>query len=415
MTMGEKASRRWPSASRIASLRRAGRKAGPLGPADWALVVAGVLLVAGVVAWQVNATLWTTHSRRVGQALVHRFLDDRTQPSPATTAAPSPSSVATAPSSATLASCSASNGDPVQGLLEMPELGVVAPVEQGVGDAQLDVAVGHNPASVWPGQNGNAVLAAHDVSYFTGLPQLVSGDTIRYVTPCTTYVFEVSAHSVVRSGSPVYDTPTPTLTLVTCWPTDALWFTPDRYLVTADEVSEVPTVAGAQYMTASPPPSVPVPAALASQGVTLATYSLPMGTMVLAGSPDPAWAQTTDPLLVQDSAVEAFIAGVRSLAEDHPDWWRAVAPHVAVPRPLVGADNPGYLTPLDVVVSAEGTQATSVTLTDEVSVTGGGAPGRYTMTVVEAIHDGTLVVTAWTTEPTDGASEVPVRADRLLG
>ena len=355
------------------------------------MIAVGVLLVAGVVAWQVYAALWAANSRDTGRALVHRFLQNRALGTPL-------QGSSAGPGTAELTSCSASaqSSDPVRGLLEIPKLGVTAPVEEGDGDAQLAVAVGHDPGSVWPGTAGNAVLEAHDVSYFVALPELAAGDTIRYVSPCTTYVFQVSGHAVVSQGHPVYNTPDPTLTLVTCWPTDALWFTPDRYLVTASEVSQSSTTgAGEQYLTVSPPPNVPVPPALAAQGVTLATYSLPMGTFSLTGAPDQAWAQTTNPLLVQNSAVEAFIAGVRSLSENHLDWWSAVAPGVPPPTPLVGADNPSYLSGLDVVEDATGTQVGTVTLTDTVAVSGGNAPGRYAVTVGETIHDGTLLVTSW--------------------
>lgn len=364
-------------------------------PRRWSyrlLIALGVFLVAGVASWQIYATVWTTHSERAGRALVHKFLQNRALSSPV-------HGSGTAGDSASLASCSQSTQgtDSVKGLLEIPRLGVVAPVEEGVGDAQLNVAVGHDPYSVWPGEAGNAVLEAHDVSYFVSLPDLSAGDTVRYVSPCTTYDFKVTAHTVVSQGSPVYDTPGPTITLVTCWPTNALWFTPDRYLVTASEIGQSSTTGGHPYLATSPPPSVPVPAPLASQGVTLATYSLPMGTFALAGSPDPAWAQTTNPLLVEGSAVEAFIAGVRALTQDRLDWWKTLAPGVTAPAPLVGAQNPKYLTALDVTVTATGAEATSVVLSDTVSVTEGSGPaGTYAMSVHETIHKGTLVISNWT-------------------
>lgn len=363
-----------------------------------ALIAAGLVLVLGVGAWQLYATLWTTHSERVGHALVHHFLKNRALNAPVKAG----SSIASG--MAALAACSASDSaaggrgsTSVHGLLEIPKIGVVAPVLQGVGDPQLAVAVGHDPYSVWPGVRGNSVLEAHDVSYFTSISQLKPGDVVRYVSPCTTYIFQVISHAIVTQGTPVYNTTDPSVTMVTCWPTDALWFTPDRYLVTATEVAKVATGAHKKtYLTTSKPPSVPVPAALASQGVTLATYSLPMGTFTLTGSPNSAWAQTTNPLLVEGSAVEAFIAGVRALTEGHLDWWRQLAPNVAPPAPLVGAGNPGYLTPTDVSEKATGDKVGSVRMTDTVSVTGGTAPGRYAMTVDEAIHGGTLTIAGWT-------------------
>jgi hypothetical protein len=48
------------------------------------------------------------------------------------------------------------------GVLGIPTLGLSAPVEQGNDDAELSVAAGHAPASVWPGEHGTAVVLAHD-------------------------------------------------------------------------------------------------------------------------------------------------------------------------------------------------------------------------------------------------------------
>jgi sortase A len=365
--------------------------------ASWVFLALGLLLVAAVGGWQLYATSWTVHSERTGEALVRRFVNHALRgrhAEPGGTASLRSCSRAQGPSAAMRRST------PVFGILEIPKLGVVAPVEQGMGDAQLAVAVGHNPYSVWPGKAGNAVLYAHDVSYFTSISELKSGDTVRYLTPCTTYDFEVTSHAVIRQGSPVYNTEHPSLTLVTCWPTDALWFTPDRYLVSATEVSQQVThLRTPRFREAPRSPAVPVPPALASQGVTLTTYPLPMGSFRLAGSANRAWAQTTAPLLVEESAVEAFIAGVRSLGEDRLDWWRPVAPGVAPPGPLVGAGTPGFVTPTDVTEQAAGTAVSSVALTDTVSITGGAHPGMYSMAVGEKITHGTLTISSWSMTP----------------
>ena len=354
------------------------------------LIGFGALIVAAAAGWQINAWVWTAHSNRVGKALVHHFLNENSLGAGKTPHPP--------PGMATLASCaSASGSDPVKGLLQIEKIGLTAPVEDGVDDAELDVAVGHLPGSVWPGDTGNAVLEAHDVSYFVNISQLVAGDTVRYVTPCITYTFTVKSHSVVHEGTPVYNTSTPTLTMVTCWPTNALWFTPQRYLVSAALTSSTLTrSAGQSYVASQGSPAVPVPAPLAAQGVTLDTYSVPMGAMALEGTPDQQWAQSTNPLLVESSAVKAFIAGVRALTENRLDWWSAVAPNVTPPAALVGAHNPSYLNSLNVTITAAGMQATSVALSTEVSVSGGSAPGHYAMQVTETIANGTLVISGWT-------------------
>ena len=197
----------------------------------------GVLLVASAVTWQVRATLWTTHSNRVGASLIQKLERARAKATH---------------SKGTAVPCTttASTGGP-EGLLIIPAIGLTAPVEEGTDDAQLNVAVGHVPDSVWPGTTGNTVLEAHDVSYFVNIDQLKPGDTIEYQTACTTYDYTVQSHQVIKQGATVYNTPTPTISLVTCWPTNALWFTPTRYLVTAAMVRSTP----AKHTTSGTSPS----------------------------------------------------------------------------------------------------------------------------------------------------------------
>lgn len=348
------------------------------------LVAAGVVLAGGLAAGVVAVSV----SKAPSKPGVSLSLSDSALSNPVREAAPS---LGTA-----LTSCTASahGSDAVKGVLEIPELGVTAPVEQGTGN-QLEAAVGHDLASVWPGATGNAVLAAHDAGYFTKLPALSAGDTILYVAPCTTYAFSVSSQSIVNPGSPVSNTREPGLTLVTGWPTDALGPPAKRYVVTAHEVSQSFTMGSEPYLAVSPPPRVPIPSALAGQEQDLATDSPPMGRLQLTASPDETWSQTVNPLTAEASAVEAYVAGVRSLTQRRLGWWKMVAPGVAAPAALVGAANPEYPRPLEVTELVTGTRVDSVTLTDEVALSGGRAPGRYAVSVGETIDDGTLVITRW--------------------
>jgi sortase A len=362
-------------------------------PRRWgyrALMSAGIVLVAAAVTWQVQAALWTAHSNRVGRALILKVEEAQRKALEATkgTSAPCTTTAST---------------DGPQGLLVIPAIGLTAPVEEGTDDAELNVAVGHVPSSVWPGTTGNAVLEAHDVSYFVNIDQLKVGDTIQYQTPCTTYLYTVQSHQVIAQGAPVYNTPSPTISLVTCWPTNALWFTPNRYLVTAAEVQSTarkgPATVVGDVPASATPPTVPAPAALQSEGLTLATNSIPMGTLSITGQPDPTWVEGPGPLAVQDSAVQSFIAGEKALEQNQPGWWAAIAPQVAMAQPLVGAHITGYDASLDVTVTATGTSATSVQLVDTATVAGGSAPGRYVFTVVQSVSGGQLVITSWALRP----------------
>src|SRR6185437_1183244 len=109
------------------------------------------------------------------------------------------------------ASCQVAGVRPGQlsGILTIPALHLSAPVEEGTDDQELNVAVGHDPQSVWPGVDGAAVFLAHDVSYFVHLNQLKPGDLITYKTACNTVQFQVRSQQVVPAGSPVSNTTDP--------------------------------------------------------------------------------------------------------------------------------------------------------------------------------------------------------------
>ena len=286
------------------------------------------------------------------------------------------------------------------GVLEIPSLQVTAPVAQGTSDAVLDVAVGHAPSTPMPGAPGTAVLLAHDVSYFAGIAALRPGDVVRYRTGCTTAVFSVTGHQVVKAGASVPAQGGNSLVLDTCWPTDALWFTPSRYLVeavqTGTNTARPATSANtrtfpADYVSAAPAP-------LATQGLDLDHNPAPMGTLQLGGTFDRAWAQSPAPLSVEHAALATYFGGLRAAAQGRADWWRALAPDVALSGPgaaLVGAHVAGYDAPLEVTETGVGTTPGAVTLDTEVTVSGGAAPGRYHEHVVEAVRGRSLVVTSW--------------------
>ncbi len=76
---------------------------------------------------------------------------------------------------------------PGPGILEIPSLSLAAPVEQGLASSTLDIAVGHDPGTGWPGPGSTGLLAAHDVSFFSQINLLKPGDVVNYVVPCGGY------------------------------------------------------------------------------------------------------------------------------------------------------------------------------------------------------------------------------------
>jgi sortase A len=107
--------------------------------------------------------------------------------------------------------------------IQIPAIGVDAPVVQGDGEEQLKKGVGQNVGSANPGNIGNVILSAHNDVYgqiFRDLDQLKPGDKIVLHTNQRAYTYVVSGSEVVE---PTYvqvmdQTPDPTVTLISCYP-----------------------------------------------------------------------------------------------------------------------------------------------------------------------------------------------------
>lgn len=108
----------------------------------------------------------------------------------------------------------------------------------GDSGAVLAFGPGHHPASAPPGGQGNAVISGHRDTHFGVLRELAVGDPISVERRDGHRVdYRVAATAVVdgRDPGPVAPTPDDRLTLVTCWPFDALRpGGPLRYVVVAE-------------------------------------------------------------------------------------------------------------------------------------------------------------------------------------
>ncbi len=395
-------------------------------------VVAGTLLIWVVLGFVGYAAGWTFRSHRADQAIVH--------------------SVHSQLSTISVAGCRPvlpSSGQ-VAGILSIPSLHVKAPVEQGLAGAVLDVAVGHASQSVWPGQGGSAVFLAHDVSYFSRIDELAPGSVITFQglpEGCRKLTFEVTGHDVVPAGSPIAQQAEPSMVLDTCWPVNALWYTPNRYLVRAVEVGGSPSRVGphsrvnphssarsaaasrSEKAHESPPgkagvsralrevmvnPSsswslpassnleVPAPAALVAQGLTLQDNEAPMGAMALLGSPASSWAESPAPLEVEASALEEYFGALHALSQGEAAWWADLAPGVTFPQIFDGTSVVAHDSGLDVTITAEGTHPLEVILSSTVGLSGASVPGgsgAYRLEVKEAVEGGSLFITTWSVTP----------------
>lgn len=116
------------------------------------------------------------------------------------------------------------------------------------GDSGRNLAFGpaHDPASVLPGADGNSVIAGHRDTAFRALQALRPGDRLRIERGGRKVGFAVSDVRIVDSRRTriALAAGAPRLTLVTCYPFDALLpGGPLRYIVTADIAPEGGTAA----------------------------------------------------------------------------------------------------------------------------------------------------------------------------
>ena len=107
--------------------------------------------------------------------------------------------------------------------IQIPAIGIDAPVVQGDGWEQLKKGVGQYVGSVNPGDDGNIVLSAHNDIFgeiFRELDQLKPGDQITLFTNQRAYNYVIVDNKVVEpTAVEVMDqTEQPTVTLISCYP-----------------------------------------------------------------------------------------------------------------------------------------------------------------------------------------------------
>jgi sortase A len=107
--------------------------------------------------------------------------------------------------------------------IQVPAIGVDAPVVQGDGWEQLKKGVGQQIGSPDPGETGNIVLSAHNDVFgqiFQNLDKLKPGDQIILFTSQRTYTYVVHNSQIVEPTQldVLAPTPNPVVTLISCYP-----------------------------------------------------------------------------------------------------------------------------------------------------------------------------------------------------
>jgi len=138
------------------------------------------------------------------------------------------------------------------GRIDIPRVGVSAVILQGSGERWLEQAAGHIPGTALPASDGNAALAGHRDSVFSGLKGIRLGDSIEVTTPSRTRLYRVDAIRIVDPGDVAVLAPSgsPRLTLITCYPFRYIGSAPRRFVV---EARAVLSGAGAVVVPPRPP------------------------------------------------------------------------------------------------------------------------------------------------------------------
>ena len=107
--------------------------------------------------------------------------------------------------------------------IQIPSIGIDAPVVQGDGWEQLKKGVGEHIGSPNPGENGNLVLSAHNDVFgeiFKDLDKLKNGDEVIIYTSQRAYVYTVQQSQTVEPTrvEVMATTLEPVVTLISCYP-----------------------------------------------------------------------------------------------------------------------------------------------------------------------------------------------------
>jgi len=107
--------------------------------------------------------------------------------------------------------------------IQIPSIGVDAPVVEGDDWEPLKLGAGHHVGSANPGESGNCIISAHNDIFgeiFRNLPDLDLDDEIFVHTTSQVYHYVVTQKRFIEPTdvSVMYPTSSPVLTLISCYP-----------------------------------------------------------------------------------------------------------------------------------------------------------------------------------------------------
>jgi sortase A len=131
---------------------------------------------------------------------------------------------------------------PPLAILRVPKLGIEVPVYDGTDEFVLNRGVGRIVGTSRVGQAGNVGIAGHRDGFFRGLKDIGPGDSLTLETSRDTETYVVDGITIVAPTdvSVLAQTPTPSLTLVTCYPFYFVGDAPRRYIVRCSLKDQAP-------------------------------------------------------------------------------------------------------------------------------------------------------------------------------
>ena len=128
------------------------------------------------------------------------------------------------------------------GTIEIPKIGLLHAIFEGITLTVIDHGPGHWPGSALPCQVGNTVFPGHRVTHthpFLNLDLLSPGDQIVFRIPGRDCVYKVTGTQIVGPNDTwVTDpTPTPTVTLIACHPKHSA---AQRIVVKGSLIADIP-------------------------------------------------------------------------------------------------------------------------------------------------------------------------------
>jgi len=125
--------------------------------------------------------------------------------------------------------------EPPLAVLRIPRIHLEVPVFNGTDGPTLNRGVGRIAGTAPVGAAGNIGIAGHRDGFFRGLRDVAQGDVIEIARPGQTDFYVIDGIRTVdpKEVSVLESTPTPSLTLVTCFPFYYVGSAPQRYVVKA--------------------------------------------------------------------------------------------------------------------------------------------------------------------------------------